>query len=438
MNHRTRNLLLVILALSVLLRVVVAFVFGNQVVDLPGTADQVSYHTLALRVLGGHGFTFGETWWPATRAGEPTAHWSYLYTGYLVLVYALFGPNPLAARLIQAVLAGLAMPYLAFLLGKRVLGELVGLFAAALTAVYAYFVYYTATLMTEPFYIIAILSSFYLAFELVEEREVFVGLEDGTWRRRLGIGAGLGFSLLAAILLRQLFLLFVPFLFLWVVLRGRKYIPALSVSAIVIVLGILPFTAFNYARFNRFVLLNTNAGFAFFWGNNPVYGTHFVPILPSGEYYQLIPENLRSLNEAALDQALLSRGIGFVMADPGRYLLLSLSRIPPYFMFWPSPDSEAVSNIARVASFGILWPFMLFGLVYSMLQKPSPWRLRPISPLLLLYVFILVYAGIHILTWTLIRYRLPIDAVLLLFAGLALQFMAERVPFLQRLVNSFA
>ncbi len=40
--------------------------------------------------------------------------------------------------------------------------------------------------------------------------------------------------------------------------------------------------------------------------------------------------------------------------------------------------------------------------------------------ILLTLVFILVYSGIHILTWTLIRYRLPVDAVLLIYAALAI------------------
>ena len=41
--------------------------------------------------------------------------------------------------------------------------------------------------------------------------------------------------------------------------------------------------------------------------------------------------------------------------------------------------------------------------------------------------FVLVYSGAHILTWTLIRYRLPVDAVLIPFAGLALLDIVERI-----------
>jgi hypothetical protein len=41
-------------------------------------------------------------------------------------------------------------------------------------------------------------------------------------------------------------------------------------------------------------------------------------------------------------------------------------------------------------------------------------------PLVLLYLVLFVYTAIHILTWTQIRYRMPIDAILVVFAALAI------------------
>ena len=35
-----------------------------------------------------------------------------------------------------------------------------------------------------------------------------------------------------------------------------------------------------------------------------------------------------------------------------------------------------------------------------------------------------IYALVHLLTWTLVRYRLPVDAVLVPFAGVALSQLA--------------
>lgn len=418
-----------ILALSVLLRLAAALYFGNTVEPLPGTFDQVSYHALAQRVLGGHGFSFGQPSWPMTAANAPTAHWSFLYTLYLTAVYALFGPNPLVARIIQAVIVGLLQPYLAYLLGKQIFGERTGLWAAAFTAVYIYFIYYAATLMTEPFYIVAILGALYLLLRLRRP-------EPG---RELRLAIALGLALGVAILLRQLFLMLVPFLLLWLwvvcyldareqgnrLSLGRSlrvsilpWRPTLVVISL-IALMILPFTLYNQSRFDRFVLLNTNAGFAFFWANHPVYGTRFAGILPPelGSYQDLIPQELRHLDEPALEAALMARGVGFIREDPARYVLLSLSRIPVYFMFWPSADSSTISNISRVGSFALFLPLMLGGLIYSLANTRV--RRSTFSNSSLLLLFMILYTGVHLASWALIRYRLPVDAILLLYAGLA-------------------
>ena len=406
--------------MSVLLRVGVAVAMGNAVVELPGIFDQVSYHNLALRVLEGHGFSFGELWWPITPADAPTAHWSFLYTLYLVFVYSIFGPNPIVARILQAIIVGILHPYIAYRIGEKIFTKTVGLVAAAITAIYVYFFYYGAALMTEPFYITAILFALYFAIQLAENTDK---------KRDIQLGLALGISLGVIVVLRQVFLLFLPFLFLWMWIarfKRRGGLPLFStiVSIFVLLLFVLPITYFNYSRFHRFVLLNTNSGYAFFWGNNPIYGTKFIPILPTKTYQEMIPQEVRHLDEAALDQELLKRGIQFVTDDPTRYALLSLSRIPPYFMFWYSSQSSTLSNIARIGSFGVFLPFMLYGLFLGIKQNRKNLLTSPIG---LLVLFIVVYSGVHILTWTLIRYRLPIDAVLIPFAGLALVELAEKL-----------
>ncbi|HEX9013934.1 MAG TPA: glycosyltransferase family 39 protein [Anaerolineaceae bacterium] len=420
--RNNRNILFAVLTVSVLLRLAAAAVLGDRVVELPGTADQVSYHTLALRVLGGHGFSFGQGWWPLTQAGAPTAHWSFLYTFYLVGVYGLFGPHPIAARIIQALLVGILHPMLVYWLGRRVFGAAAGLIAAGFTAVYAYFIYYAGALMTEPFFITSVLALLYCAVRFAD-----LASETGPRgiRRWLGWGLLLGLAAGAAVLLRQLILLFLPFLIVWIGWSAwRQHSFRRSLAGIALALGvlavmILPFTAYNYTRFGRFVLLNTNSGYAFFWSNHPSYGTRFVPILTDQQYLSMIPADLKNLDEAALDQALMARGIQYVAGHPADFLLLSLSRIPVYFMFWPSPDSGLLSNITRVSSFGVFWPFMLAGFVLALRRPrgapPVDWT----SPVALLVLFAGVFSLVHIFSWALIRYRLPVDAVMLVFSGQA-------------------
>lgn len=407
--------LLVIILISLLLRVALASAMGDTVTELPGIFDQISYHNLALRVVGGYGFTFSELWWPITPADAPTAHWSFLYTLYLALIYFLLDPHPIIARIVQAVAVGILHPYITYRIGEKVFNKNIGFAASAITALYVYFFYYGAALMTEPFYITAILFSLYFAIQLSE---------SSNRKQDIKLGINLGVSIGIALLLRQVFLLFIPFLFLWIWIvrfRRSRNLPIVStvLSFALIVTFIAPITFYNHARFRRFVLLNTNSGYAFFWGNNPIYGTKFVPILSTAQYQAMIPEEVRRLDEAALDQELLRRGIQFVMDDPKRYILLSLSRIPSYFMFWYSSDSSMLSNISRIGSFGVFLPFMLYGLVLAIRKHSRFWNLF-LSPEGLLMLFAVVYSGVHILTWTLIRYRLPVDAVLILFAGMAL------------------
>lgn len=431
--------LYVILSVSVLLRIAAALYLGNTVEILPGTFDQISYHNLAVRVIDGHGFSFGELWWPITAPDAPTAHWSFLYTLYLSGVYLIFGVNPLVARLIQAVISGLLFPLLTYKLGQIIFNEKIALVAAGICAVYLYFIYYAGALMTESFYIIALLASFYNAIRLTQLPETILNRFQTPKTPRYLIrtnhfryGVALGISLGCAALLRQLSLLFFPFLLAWVWWAGGRsrrgwMVTMIGVTVLIIGLLVLPFTIYNYARFDRFVLLNTNAGYAFYWGNHPIYGAKFESILPAelGTYQDLIPSELYALDEAALDQELLKRGLKFIVDDPRRYILLSISRIPAYFKFWPSADSDFVSNVSRVLSFGISWPFMVIGLVVATINKYSRHKFNLRSPMTLLLIFVFIYTLIHILTWALIRYRLPVDAVLMLFEAVAFVYIGE-------------
>jgi 4-amino-4-deoxy-L-arabinose transferase-like glycosyltransferase len=421
-------MLIAIVGIAILLRLLSAFYLGNKVVELPGIFDQISYDSLARRVLEGFGFTFAENHWPLTRAGEPTAHWSYLYTVYLVLVYAIFDSQPIMARILQAILVGWLHTYIIYRIGEKVFSRSIGLISAAITALYIYFFYYAGALMTEPYYIIAILFSLFITMLIAD---------NGNHRQEIKLGIFLGISLGITVLFRQVFLLFFPFLFTWMWIArfrrnlGLPIVPTI-ISLSIVVLCIIPISIYNQARFGRFVLLNTNSGYAFYWGNHPIYGTHFIPILPAemGTYLDLVPEDIRHLDEAALDQELLKRGIQFVLDDPKRYTLLSFSRIPAYFMFWPSPDSGLISNISRVGSFGIMLPFMLYGLFLSIREKRVEKGNRLLalftSPEGLLLIFAVVYTVIHLLTWALIRYRLPVDAVLIPFAALGIQDLYSR------------
>jgi 4-amino-4-deoxy-L-arabinose transferase-like glycosyltransferase len=440
-----------ILLLSVLLRVGVALYLGDTT---PPGKDETSYSTLAMRVATGYGFSFPVAWYPFTPADTPTAHWSFLYTAFAAAVYAVVGWHPLAVRLLSALLSGILLPLVVYALARRALpprpplsltvhrspilrtGEpgspltidhFLSLLAALLSAVYAYFVLFGATVQTEALFIVS----------LVWSVERALAVEQSLRRQesvRPGLVITLGISLGLAALFRQSILPWVPVMslyLLWVGYRqrrlGRAFL-ALAGAGVVVALFILPFTVRNYLVYDDFLLLNSNAGYAMYSAQHPLHGTSFQAYLAAP-----LPDDLnpQPQNEAQWDRALMARGLQFIVDDPGRYLLLSLSRVADYFEAWPTSDSSLLFNVGRLLSFTLFLPFMLYGLYLSL--RPSQLTIDNSSLTIdrssfaLLYLFIAFYSLLHIQTWAMTRYRLPVDAVLLVFAALGIGDLMDRL-----------
>jgi 4-amino-4-deoxy-L-arabinose transferase-like glycosyltransferase len=413
---KNKRLLILILAAAVVIRIPAALLMGDQVRELPGIQDQVSYDALARSLLAGRGYSFTNNWYPFTPANTPTAHWSFLYPLYLAGVYSITGYHPLVARLLQGAVGGALLCFLIYRIGRRLVNEETGLAGAGLAAVYGYFIYYNVALMTETFFIVLVLFSLYLSLELKEQPTL------ARW-------ALLGLTLGVAGLLRQTVLLLVPFLLLWLLWElkedGVRW-GSVAVSVGIIILMIAPWTIRNYLVFHQILLLNSNAGYAFFASNNPNLGTDWrndVVVVP-------VPDELAGQNEAQLDRALTRRGIQFILADPERYVRLTLDKTLEYFKFWPSRESGQMSNLVRVFSFGLYLPFMLLGLYLSFAR----WRSFAV-----LYLFIVIHTGIHLLSWPAPRYRLPVDAVSMVFAGMAILELTRQLKTRRRrfpLINS--
>ncbi len=225
---------------------------------------------------------------------------------------------------------------------------------------------------------------------------------------------------------------------------GRLSLATLVVAGGVALLLLLPWTVRNYRAFGTLSLMpNTNSGFALYWASHPIYGTRFETVLSSDHgvsYQELIQPELRHLNEAEMDAALRQLGGRLILDDLERYFWLSLSRIPVQFQFWPTADSSLAANAARLLSFGLALPFILLGMGLFLArgiptirqrrfwQRGAVWTAADWQAAQgwLLLGIIVVYNLLHILSWAKVRYRLPTDAFMLLFAGLALAWLWRR------------
>ncbi len=438
----SRKVLLGFLVLGVLIRLAVAVYLGSEIDAPPMLTDQRSYNALGARLIEGHGFSFSVGWYPFTPPETPTAHWSYLYSIFVAAIYALVGPNVLTARLVQAVLVGFLLPYAVYRLAQRIFPTRpqVASWALLLTVSYAYFILYAATLMTESLYIIALVWSLTVALEI-----------EGHLRQGRRLPARLpwefGLSLAFAALLRQSILPWLPVLFLWLLWRGWRGLGAaeprgdgsretaeavssvgrfthntvvpLVIAGVMVVASIAPFTVRNYMVYDSFLLLNSSTGYAMYSAQHPMHGYRFSEFAAAP-----LPEDLvgQGLNEAQLDSELLRRGFQFVLDEPVRYLRLSLSRVRAYLSVLPGEETSTLHAVGRIVGFGAYAPLMLYGFYLAM--RASGLRTQLALPML----FVLFYSVLHILTWAMVRYRLPVDAVAMPFAALAVQDIWVRLP----------
>lgn len=388
----TRYALPIVLGVALVIRVSAALYLGNEVKGPSGAQDEVSYSMLGQRLAGGYGLTFPSGWYPWIQADAPQSYYSATMSGYLAAIYLLFGYHPLIARLITGLLST-AVVGLVWLLSRKLFDDMVAFWAGLIAAGYAYLVFYGVTLVTETPFMLALLGSIYLACRVVERPSGWHWL-------------ALGATLAVTVLLRMAVLFFVPVLLVWIVSRLHRQRLLVLVPAVVIICSLLPFTVRNYLLWNRFLVLESQFGHVFWNGNHPNHQGDFHPF----RVFPIPAEVLASHNDAEITNRLLRTGIENILRDPGHFLLLTVTRLRELFKFWPTPESTLLANLMRVGSFAIILPFSVIGLVLSLRQ----WR--SLLPVLL---FLVIHTAVYAISWTMIRYRVPMDAFFIMFASYA-------------------
>jgi 4-amino-4-deoxy-L-arabinose transferase-like glycosyltransferase len=390
---------LLILLIALIIRISAAVFLGNEVSGLSGANDEISYSILGYRFASGYGLTFPEFWYPWISAGAPQSYYSATMSLFLGIIYLVFGYYPLVARLIMALLSTIVVG-LIYLLSKRIFNTKVALLSAIIATFYAYLIFYGATLVTETPFILFLLITLYLTYELQDNPSLWKWIAFGV-------------ALSVAVLLRMAVIFLVPILFIWLSWNNRKQLIYILIPVVIIILSILPFTIRNYQLWNRFLLLEAQFGHVFWNGNHPDSNGDFHP-------YRVFPipdDVLVSQNDAEITNRLFKMGVENVIENPGLFVSLTITRLREFFKFWPTQDSNAIANLLRVISFGLMWPFAVLGLWLVR----AKWKM--LIPILL---FMFIHTSIYATSWTMIRYRIPLDAVLIIFSAIAIIFLIDK------------
>ena len=329
-----------------------------------------------------------------------------LYPYFLAAVFLRFGIEYDAAALAQ-VLLGACNVALIFILARRVFGNPVAVIAGILAALSPNLLLYQNELLPETLVV---------TVNLLFLRALLVAGETLRWKH----AAIAGFWLALCAIARPNALLVAPLLLIWLWWTAPARRIALRHSAIAVaamVLAILPVTAANYFVGGQPALITRNASWNLYIGNAPdASGTY---ARPQSMWYII---GMTHLNEADINWTPIFWH--FFEKDPA-FLPRKLAK--KTILFWQSGELPQIENyylkrefspfLRTPLTFGIIAPIGLTGIALALLRARKK-RVPRSAALLVLYIAF--FSVSIVITFVIARLRLPVLAVLFVFAGYAI------------------
>lgn len=411
MKERLQRLaasLLLILLVAFAARVVFAWSQARKIPPqiLRVVAFQSETGHIAYSLASGKGFSS-----PFQRDTGPTAWLAPVYPGLLAAIFKIFGVYTLRSLIAALALniffsAATCVPL--FYAGQRIAGRAAGAAAAWLWALFP-----NAIIIPFEWIWDTSLSAFLVAALLWATLELADSPRFVDWSL---YGLLWGFALLtnpAIALLLPVFAGWALFRRCTAASRAKNWLsrPALAVG--LAALCCVPWTVRNYLAFHKFIPLRSNLPFELYIGNNENYDpqNRFRPAAITHDR-----EILRyfRLGETAFMEEEQKKALAFIAAHPRVELWLISQRFVDFWLGTVTP-LEALRQagslwIRFVLLFSFAVPFgALLGILALLLQK-NAYAFPLVAALI---VFPLLYYATH----TSLRYRHPLDPVLLLLTA---------------------
>jgi hypothetical protein len=359
---------------------------------------------IAYSLASGKGFAS-----PFQRDSGPTAWLTPVYPFLLAAIFKLFGIYTLRSLFVAVLLnllfsAGACLPI--FFAGQRIAGLGVASAAAWLWALFP-----NAVVIPFEWIWDTSLSALLAATLLWATLVLAESPRVRDWSL-YGLLWGL------ALLTNPALALLLPVLLLWAAwrnpARARARLTNLLLTAGIAALCCVPWTIRNYVQFHKLIPLRSNFAFELYIGNNENYDDahRFRPgaVTQDREILRYL-----HLGETAFMDEERRKALAFITANPAIALRLSALRFVEFWMGTPTPMAtfrETPSFLLRALLLcNYLAPFGALLGMFVLLLKKSPY----VVPLI---AFPLVFPVLYYLTHTSLRYRHPIDPVVLLLTAI--------------------
>jgi 4-amino-4-deoxy-L-arabinose transferase-like glycosyltransferase len=448
---RSLRMIVAIAAVALVIRVTAGLVVGwNRLLPV---ADQPLYHAFAKNIAAGKGFQipdiiritpkgvlldvdFEKTgYFGVVMPDRPTAFFPPVYPVMMAAAYKIFGPHYGSARLFQSLFDALAC-FLIGWMGIRLFGRHLGVLASLIYAAYPAFIGLTTVLWTIGMGVFTLVLALALTIHYQQKPSIMTAL----W---MGMAWGLATLSRSAILP---FLLVVIFLGWWDANRhwqatadnGKSAIgstfklgklwkyPAMIAIGILILL--LPWGIRNLVVMGHFTLTPTKAGRNLYEANNGIFSEPYIKYSATAGgmakiYHRYALSRLENLNRKDLiefpqfpvnmdefqrDNILKRQVRDFLTANPKVAVELCVLRLYSLIRIVPGWGFHWLANAAGIVSMGFVLAFGVLGLIFN-------WKRR--VQLSYFYLLVPYYIAVHTLTAAGIPHRLPLDALLIVFAA---------------------
>ena len=319
-----------------------------------------------------------------------------VYPYFLAVLYRLSGTFE-TARWTQAAVGALLVPAVG-LAGARAFSPRIGLWAAAVTALYPDLIWFSVHFWSETVFMVLLWWGI--------ERLLAADAADG-----LGRAAAAGVLWGVAVLTRETVLYFIPLAAVWLALPPRAGARARGAAFLAAsLLVVAPWTYRNWAVFHAFVPVATAGGQNLFQGN---------ALIERDTTYEMVDA---VQGRVAQYHYAMRMGLQAIRDRQPWWIFEKLRDEMP--RLWEA-DSLALVHIKRGAygpvapalavavALLILGPYVVVLALFTL----GVTRLRWSRPTVLLVSFFAYYNLIHIVTHGFARYRLPVMPVVFLIAG---------------------
>ena len=360
---------------------------------------------IAYSLAVGHGFS--SPYWQETG---PTAWLTPVYPALVAAVFLLFGihtAHSFFAIVLLNILFSAAAGVPIFYLGKRVGGLGVASGAAWLWAIFPNAVIIPYEWVWDTSLAALLMATILWAtIELADSQSV---------RNWCGYGLLWGFALMTNPSLGSL----LPVLLGWAAYRtyrrGELRLSQPALACGIAVLCCVPWTVRNHLAFHRFIPLRSNFAFELWLGNNEQFDAQS-QVVPAANPERAEIRSYIHMGETAFMQDKWAKAVGFMRAHPRLEITLFARRFVATWTGVENPiegfrdaDSPLVRLVLISNTLAVLGALCgIVALVRSRNVYAFPLAAGPI-----------VYPLIYYVTHTALRYRHPIDPVVLLLAAIA-------------------